>query len=95
MVAYILRSLWQVPRESEDLGLASTLLGLSLVEVLGLMISWGPRSLDWGPVQSSKPICHLVMMAGSSFGRRLLEAGVSPGVARSSNQHFSPQRSSF
>lgn len=94
-MACVLRSFGQVPRESEDLGLASTVLGLALMGVLGLMTSGGPRSSDWGPVQSSKPMCHMVMMAGSGFGRRLLEAGVSPGVAQFSNQHFSAQRSSF
>lgn len=49
--------------------------------VPGLMISLGPHSLHWGPVLSSKPVCHTVMMAGSAFGWWLPEAGMSPGVA--------------
>lgn len=65
------------------------------MRVLGLEISWGPCSLDWGLVQRSKPICHTVMMAGSSFARQLPEAGASSGVARSSNQHLFPQWGSF
>lgn len=65
------------------------------MRVVGLVISWGPCSLDWGLVRRSKPIYHMVMMAGSSFGRQLPEAGASPGVARSSNQHLFPPWGSF
>lgn len=91
----ILPSFWQVPRESEGLGLAPTLLGLPLMRVLGLVISWGPRRLDWGPVQSSKPICHTMMMAGSSLVGGFQKQVCPPVLPSPPTSIFFPQRSSF